>query len=106
LLSFPIHPTLLRSPIEDKTEIPPFWHNWGDRGRIAGGAEQPHRTLFPECIWKNDRSAENVAYARKGPTLKVMVATRPKVSSWPDGSTSPGNYDWLFVYGTSCIPFC
>jgi hypothetical protein len=24
LLSFPIHPTLLRSPIEDKTEIPPF----------------------------------------------------------------------------------
>jgi hypothetical protein len=33
------------SPIKDKTERPPFWHNWGDRGRIAGGPEHCHRTL-------------------------------------------------------------
>jgi hypothetical protein len=29
--------------------MPPLWSNWGDRGRIAGGAERPHRTRFPEC---------------------------------------------------------
>jgi hypothetical protein len=28
---------------------------------------------------------------------KVMVAIRPKVGFWPDGSTSPGNYGWLFL---------
>jgi hypothetical protein len=38
------------SPTEDKTERPPFWHNWGDWGRIAGGAEHPHRTQLPGCI--------------------------------------------------------
>jgi hypothetical protein len=27
----------------------------------------------------------------------VMVASRPKIIFWPDGSTSPGNYGWLFV---------
>jgi hypothetical protein len=38
------------SPIEDNPERQPFWHNWGDRGRIAGGAEHPHRTWLPGCI--------------------------------------------------------
>jgi hypothetical protein len=38
------------SQIEDKTKRPPFWHNWDDRGRIAGDAEHPHRTQFPGCI--------------------------------------------------------
>jgi hypothetical protein len=28
----------------------PFCHNWGDWGRIAGGAEHPHRTRLSECI--------------------------------------------------------
>jgi hypothetical protein len=37
------------SPIEDKTERPPFWHSWGDQGRVAGGAEHPHRTQLPGC---------------------------------------------------------
>jgi hypothetical protein len=32
-------PQFCVSPIES----PPFWHNCGDRGRIAGGAEHPHR---------------------------------------------------------------
>jgi hypothetical protein len=36
------------SPIEDKTERPPILHNWGDRGRIVGGAERPHRTRLSE----------------------------------------------------------
>jgi hypothetical protein len=30
--------------IEDNTERPPFWHNWGDWGKIAGSAEHLHRT--------------------------------------------------------------
>jgi hypothetical protein len=33
----------------------------------------------------------------------VMVASRPKVSFWPDGSTSHGNYGWLFVL--SIVPW-
>jgi hypothetical protein len=27
----------------------------------------------------------------------VMVASRPKVSFWPDGSINPRNYGWLFL---------
>jgi hypothetical protein len=27
-----------------------FWHNWGDRGRITGGAVHPHKTRLPGCI--------------------------------------------------------
>jgi hypothetical protein len=41
--------------------------------------------------FKNGRSAVNDVYARKGATLKTMVASRPKVSFSPDGSISPGN---------------
>jgi hypothetical protein len=37
-------------PIEDKTERPSFWHNWGDRGALVGGAEHPYRKRLPECI--------------------------------------------------------
>jgi hypothetical protein len=34
----------------DKTERSPFWHNWGDQGRIASSAEHPRRTRLPRCI--------------------------------------------------------
>jgi hypothetical protein len=34
------------------------------------------------------------AYARKGTTSRVMVASRPKFNFWPDGSTSPGTYGY------------
>jgi hypothetical protein len=43
------------------------------------------------------RSAGNGAYVWKETVLREMVASRPKVSSCPNGSTSPGNYGWLFV---------
>jgi hypothetical protein len=36
--------------IEDKTEMPSFWHNWGDRDRFTGGAEHPQRPRFTLCI--------------------------------------------------------
>jgi hypothetical protein len=77
------------SPIEDKTERPPFWHNWGYGIRIAGGAEHRHRT------W---RSARKMHMHGRVATSRVMVSSRSIVSFWPSGSTSPGNYGWLFVY--------
>jgi hypothetical protein len=67
--------------VEDKTERPPFLYNWGDWDRIPDGVEHPHRTRLPGCIlkkWKH-RSTGNSAYARKETTLRVMVASRPKV---------------------------
>jgi hypothetical protein len=53
---------------------------------------------FQDAFLKNGRSAENGAYWWKETTLRVMVASRPKVSLLRDGSTSPGNYGWLFVF--------
>jgi hypothetical protein len=38
------------SSIVNKTEIPPFWRNWGDRGRFTSGAEHPHMAWLPGCI--------------------------------------------------------
>jgi hypothetical protein len=46
---------------------------------------------------KIGRSAGNSAYVQMGISSRVMVASRPKVSFWPDSSTSPRNYGWLFV---------
>jgi hypothetical protein len=37
-------------PTHDKVERLPFRHSWGDRGRIVGGAEHFHRSIFPDCI--------------------------------------------------------
>jgi hypothetical protein len=39
----------------------------------------------------------NETYAQKGTTSRVVVASRSKVSFWPDSSTSPGIYGCLFV---------
>jgi hypothetical protein len=75
---------------EDKIERPPLQHNWDDQG----SAEHPHRKSSSMRL-TNGRSTGNGAYTRKGTTLRVMVASRSKVSFWPNGSTSPGNYGWL-----------
>jgi hypothetical protein len=50
---------------------------------------------FHDAFKNNGRNTGKGAYAWKGTTSRVMVASRP---SRPDGSTSPGNYGWLFVY--------
>jgi hypothetical protein len=42
----------------------------------------------------NGRSARNYAYAWKGITSRVIVASRPKINFLPDGSTSPGFYGY------------
>jgi hypothetical protein len=54
--------------------------------------EQDFRDAF-----NNGRSTGNSTYAQET-TLRVMVASRPKVSFWPDGNTSPWNYEWIFVF--------
>jgi hypothetical protein len=41
--------------------------------------------------------ALGMVHKAEGTTSRVMVASRPKVSFWPDGSTSLVNYGWLFV---------
>jgi hypothetical protein len=47
---------------------------------------------------KESRGAGKNAYVWKGITSRVMLTSRPKVRFWPDGSTSPWNYEWLFAY--------
>jgi hypothetical protein len=51
------------SPIEDKTEGLPFWHNWGGRDRIPGGDKHTHRTRPPGCILTISERPET-AYTR------------------------------------------
>jgi hypothetical protein len=43
-----------RLKVKLETKRPPFWHNWGDQGTVAGSAEHPHRTRLPGCFkkWK------------------------------------------------------
>jgi hypothetical protein len=48
--------------------------------------------------YKNGRSTEKGAYLQKGTTFRVLVASRPKVSFWPDGSTSPWNYEYHLIF--------
>jgi hypothetical protein len=47
---------------------------------------------------QNSRSAGNDEHAQKGTTSRVMVASRPKISLWQDGSTSQRNYGLFFVW--------
>jgi hypothetical protein len=44
--------------------------------------------------FQNGGSAGDGAYVRKGTTWRVMVASRPEVCSWSDGSTTPRNYGY------------
>jgi hypothetical protein len=67
-----------------------FWYKRGDQGRNTGSAEQPHMTS--KMHLKYGRSSRNSTYTLKGTTSRVMVASRPKVSFGPDGTTSTGNY--------------
>jgi hypothetical protein len=81
------HPTFLFPRLKIKLKGRHF-----DRRRFTDCSEHPQRTRRPECILKNGRSGGNGAYARQGSTSRVMVASMPKVSVWPDVSSSPGNY--------------
>jgi hypothetical protein len=74
------------SSTEDKTVRPPFWHNWGDGGRIADGSEHPHRTQLPGYIWKMAEVLETVHrrgewWCPRGPKLifERMAAPVPEI---------------------------
>jgi hypothetical protein len=41
--------------------------------------------------------ALGTAHSRKGTASREMVVSRPKISFWPDGRTSPGNYWYQLV---------
>jgi hypothetical protein len=43
--------------------------------------------------FKTDRSTGKGAYPQKETPWRMMVARWPEVSSWPNGSISPGNYN-------------
>jgi hypothetical protein len=47
--------------------------------------------------FKNGRNSGNGAYTRKRITSRVIVASKPKVISWPDGSNSHGSYGCLLA---------
>jgi hypothetical protein len=66
-------------PIEDKSERPPFWHNWGARGRISGGAEHPHGTQFPGSIIKIAGAQWNVHTLWRGLLRKWWWSVGPKL---------------------------
>jgi hypothetical protein len=68
------------------------WHEWGDCGNHRW-CWIPSHNMTSDMHLKNWRNAGNGACAWKGTTLRVMVANRSKVSFWPDGSTSPWNYE-------------
>jgi hypothetical protein len=38
----------------------------------------------------------------KGTTASLIVASRPKVSFWRDGSTGPGNYGYTILLLSPC----
>jgi hypothetical protein len=48
--------------------------------------------------FKNGGSTRQVAYACKGATLRVMVASRPKVRFCPDVSMDGSLYNVKFLY--------
>jgi hypothetical protein len=52
----------------------------------------PSHNVTSRMHLKHGISAGNGAYMWKGTALRVMVASRPKVNFWPNGSTSHENY--------------
>jgi hypothetical protein len=84
------------SPIEDKTERPSF-----DTTEVVEAELQEMLNTFTDHDFrmhlKSGRCAGNGAYARKATTLRVILASRTKVSFWADGCTSPGNRVRRFV---------
>jgi hypothetical protein len=84
-------------------------YNFDTSGVIDAESQVVLNTLtehnFQDTLKKNGRSAENGAYARKGTTSRLMVASMPKVSFDQNGSISPGNYGWLFAFYFSSSSF-
>jgi hypothetical protein len=46
---------------------------------MTGVAERPQKTRLSRWIFESGRRARKFGYMRKGTTLRVLVATRPKL---------------------------
>jgi hypothetical protein len=46
----------------------------------------------------NEKNAGNLAYKRKGTTSRALFSSSLEINFLTDGSTSLGNYEWLFVF--------
>jgi hypothetical protein len=88
-LTSPTHTTCLTMPPVTSVCFPYFWCNWGDRGRIVGTLTEHN---FQDACKKWQKRWEQ--WCAEWATLRAMVAGRPRVSVWQDGSTSPGNYGY------------
>jgi hypothetical protein len=58
---------------------PPLWHKWGEWGRIACGAEHPHRKTTSRMNLKNGRSAGNGAYIGRELLWGCWLPVGPKL---------------------------
>jgi hypothetical protein len=65
----------------------------------------PSQNVTSRIYFINSRSAGIGAYPWMGTTSKVMMTSRPKLSFWPDGSPSHGNYRW-FLHCINSHHYC
>jgi hypothetical protein len=106
MITIPIHLTFLFSRLKIKLECSHL-----HTSEVIETESQTVLNILPEHDLKNafkkkGSSAWNGLYTRKGTTSKVTVASRPKVSFWWDGSTSLGNYGWLFAFVFAVLENC
>jgi hypothetical protein len=103
-LSYPIHPTSLTWPpatflcfLGWKAAILTQWR-WSRQNRRQ--CWTPSQNMTSRMHFKNGRSTESGVYTWNRTTLRVMMHYMPKVSFWPDGSTSPINYGYHLIFRT------
>jgi hypothetical protein len=90
--------------------MPLVWHEWGDRLQYRNQCRTSSQNMTSRMHLKNDRCAGNSEYTWNGTASRVTVASRSRVSAWPDGSTSSRNYVYYSIllhclYLTSGILF-
>jgi hypothetical protein len=88
----------------------PEWrkYNWDDRGRIAGCAKYPHRTLFTGCVQNGRasplRSSGQSTWLQNGDVLSFLWGTNWIYICYAEESTPPlwssGQSSWLQIQGS------
>jgi hypothetical protein len=80
------------SPIGNKTERPPLLI------QLKWSRQNRKRCWTPSQNTSSRMQLNDGRSLRKITTSRELLASRPKVSFWQVGSTSPWNYGWLFVW--------
>jgi hypothetical protein len=99
-MSFTTPPTFLCSSYKISNTAILTQLGWSKQNRRRPWTLTEHD--FQDAL-KNGRSSGNGAYTRKETTSRVMVASSPKVTFWPQGRTSPVNYGWFFASRTEGV---